>query len=566
LKAGEQQFVLDRLCLTQSSAQVCSSVSWQPERTLIDSAITQLPLTLLSRWLPEEAEIAGAIDATLTLEQAGEQLQGSAELLLDSGAVSMALEEPEKLELKLHQGVVKATFDQSTVQSELSLNIGDTGTLKGNAEIIQGESPETTRLSGHYNFQLPDLEPLRILIPDLVNLDGELTGDVTLAGTQAAPKIEGEVALTNATTAIPDLGVEFTDINLTVTSDDLNNARIEAAMKSGEGELSISGEVLLDPEQGLPAEIAIKGKDFLVVQLPESIAHISPDLNITFKEQRLQARGSVEIPKLDIKIKEIPAGSVAVSDDEIIVNQPQSEPDTPPLSVDANIDLKLGEAVSFQGFGMKTRIRGELALTSTEGKNSGHGELSLHEGRYKAYGQDLTMERGKFIFTGPLENPGIDLKATRRSIDDTVTAILNINGTLRSPTITISSDPLLPEEQALSYLVSGRSLQEEGPAKSALLRQAALSKGLEKSQALLDGIASGIGVDSLNIQEGSTLEESAVVLGKYLSPDLYISYGVGLFDSTTAFKLRYRLTKRLSVEAASGAQQSMDLIYQVEKD
>ncbi|MCG8426284.1 MAG: hypothetical protein MI754_02870, partial [Chromatiales bacterium] len=220
IKAGEQQFVLDRLCLTQSSAQICSSVSWQPAQTLIDSTITQLPLTLLSRWLPEEAEIKGAIDATLKVEQAGEQLQGSAELLLESGAVSMALEEPEKLELKLHQGAVKATFNQSTVQSDLSLNIGDTGTLKGNAEITLGETPEATRLSGHYNFQLPDLEPLRILIPDLVNLDGELTGDVTLAGTQAAPKIEGEVALTNATTAIPDLGVEFTDINLTVTSDD----------------------------------------------------------------------------------------------------------------------------------------------------------------------------------------------------------------------------------------------------------------------------------------------------------------------------------------------------------
>jgi len=151
------------------------------------------------------------------------------------------------------------------------------------------------------------------------------------------------------------------------------------------------------------------------------------------------------------------------------------------------------------------------------------------------------------------------------SRDETVTAILNVSGSLRKPLVTVSSTPSLPEEEALAYLLTGRGLDEEGPDKITMLRLAAASQGLEKSQEILDRLAADTGIDDISLQEGSSLEETSLLLGKYLSPDLYVSYVMGVFDTQGAFMTRYRLSKRLRLEVQSGTEQSMDLIYRVEK-
>jgi translocation and assembly module TamB len=567
MRASASLFELKMLCLIQQSAQICSSADWAPGEAHVSGEITDLPLKLLSRWLPEDAQAEGNINGKLAINQTADALTGNAELLLASGALSMVLDKDERVRLDLSQGVVRATFDPTGLNTELNINVDKNGRINGSALLASADAEQEQKLSGQMTMQLPDLRPLGVLIPDLIDIDGRLDSNIALGGTLAAPKLQGEVRLSEAATSIPALGVEFKELNLTVKTDDLNKAQIDGSMISGDGKLTLSGDVVLDPATGFPVQLNIQGKDFQIVQLPQAVAYISPDLQITIKDRQLQARGKVELPKATVEIIEIPASSVSVSDDQVIIDhQGPKQAETPPLQIDAAVSLILGDAVSFQGFGLKTRIEGTMDLTSKDGKSLGHGELSLRDGGYKAYGQDLTIEKGLLLFSGPLENPALDLQATRLSVDESVTAVLDVTGSLRKPLVTVASRPALPEEEALSYLVTGRGLGEEGPGKASMLKQAALAQGLEKSQALLDSVASGIGVDSLTVQEGGSLEDSSLVLGKYLSPDLYISYGVGLFDSSSALQMRYRLTEKLKLEAESGNQQSMDLIYQVEKN
>ena len=94
---------------------------------------------------------------------------------------------------------------------------------------------------------------------------------------------------------------------------------------------------------------------------------------------------------------------------------------------------------------------------------TGSGQLTV-AGTYKAYGQDLTVKEGRLLFAGtPLDNPRLSILAMRE-IDDDLSTGLRIAGSAKRPVITVVSDPNVGEADALSYLVTGRSLSDVGSA------------------------------------------------------------------------------------------------------
>jgi translocation and assembly module TamB len=54
------------------------------------------------------------------------------------------------------------------------------------------------------------------------------------------------------------------------------------------------------------------------------------------------------------------------------------------------------------------------------------------------------------------------------------------------------------------------------------------------------------------------------VIGKYLSPRLYVSYGISLVEEINTLKLRYTIGDRWTVSAESGAEQAFDIEYRIE--
>jgi translocation and assembly module TamB len=63
-------------------------------------------------------------------------------------------------------------------------------------------------------------------------------------------------------------------------------------------------------------------------------------------------------------------------------------------------------------------------------------------------------------------------------------------------------------------------------------------------------------VDSRKVQGGTEVQ-----LSGYLTPDLYLRYGVSTFEKVNTFRLRYRLTPRFFVEAVSGVENAVDFLY-----
>ncbi len=141
-----------------------------------------------------------------------------------------------------------------------------------------------------------------------------------------------------------------------------------------------------------------------------------------------------------------------------------------------------------------------------------------------------------------------------------VTAGLRLTGPAAQPRSEIFSKPAMSQEQALSWLLLGRPLQG-GDDDGNVMAQAALALGLMGTAPITNKVAEVFGVqDFLLESEGSGLTSSVVASGR-ISERISLRYGVGVFEPASSLALRYELSKRLYLEAASGLANSLDLFY-----
>jgi translocation and assembly module TamB len=182
--------------------------------------------------------------------------------------------------------------------------------------------------------------------------------------------------------------------------------------------------------------------------------------------------------------------------------------------------------------------------------------------RYKSYGQDLTVRKGRFLFNGPVDNPWLDVEAIRVSKSKKVTAILSLTGSLQKPQTRISSEPSLPESEALAYLVTGGPLNQVSKSEGNMLAGAALSYGGGKATWLTEKL----GIDEFEVQEGEKLQDTLVAVGQYLTPDFYVGAKVGLFNKQAAMVLKHKITDAINVETQAGTSQRVKLNYEIETD
>ena len=81
---------------------------------------------------------------------------------------------------------------------------------------------------------------------------------------------------------------------------------------------------------------------------------------------------------------------------------------------------------------------------------------------------------------------------------------------------------------------------------------------------LLGGIGQRVGLDDVTVERGSN-DQTEVVLGKALSPRLYVSYGISIAEAINTIKLRYTINENWSGIIEAGLNQAADLEYRVER-
>ncbi|MCG5513356.1 translocation/assembly module TamB domain-containing protein [Ectothiorhodospira shaposhnikovii] len=364
---------------------------------------------------------------------------------------------------------------------------------------------------------------------------------------------------------VPDLGITLDELTLTARNDGTERLVLDGSVRSGPGRLTLDGHVQLDPDNRYPVNLNIRGDRFQAARRPDVDLLISPDLRVTVLGERVIVRGDLTIPEATLTLLELPQQAVSVSRDEIILDTDAEE--TLPLQVIARVRLILGDQVRISGFGLEARLSGNMMVQETPGMSTRLiGEVRVDEGRYRAYGQDLTVERGVLLFQGPPENPGLNLRASRRIPVHDVLVGIEIIGTLEEPRSRVFSDPTMEDSEALAFLVTGRPLSGGSETDAGAIASAIAMFGIERGAFITDRIGRQLGLDEFAVDTGTDLDDAALMMGRYLSPRLYLRYAMGLFQQSSTVMLNYQLSRTLSLETRSSTDsQSMDLIFRRER-
>ena len=448
-------------------------------------------------------------------------------------------------------------FNDDKLLANLNLRLQNQDFVNSRLKVDTGAAG---LIDGQIDASIRDLSVLDAAIPDLSKTQGQLKADLTLTGTLDNPKTRGSIELSQGATEIMSLGIAIHAINLNVTSlaGDSGQLQFQGSAQSGKGQIRIDGTTTLNGT----GNITLQGQDFEVAKLPEAEVAVSPTLNLALSENSGKVTGTLAIPKALITLQEIPKNAITVSEDEIIVGRPEVEKKAGSnLAFEADVDVELGKQVHFSGLGLDTDLIGRLKIVHSN-TTAMHGNIDMKKGRYKSYGQDLTIRKGRFVFNGPIDAPWLDVEATRLSKNQDVTAILNLSGPLKSPKTRILSEPALPEAEALAYLITGSPLNQVSKADGSMVASAALSYGAGK----LSWLTEKLGIDEFEVKQGKTLQDTLVTVGQYFTPDFYVGTKVGIFNRQAMLVLKHKLTTHFNVETQTGTSQRVKLNYEIDTD
>ena len=186
------------------------------------------------------------------------------------------------------------------------------------------------------------------------------------------------------------------------------------------------------------------------------------------------------------------------------------------------------------------------------------GTVRGRDGFLTGYGRELRVDRGELTFTGPLDDPLINIQVSRETIYEgrQYTIGLRLTGTAQNIKTEPFSRPTMSERDVLSFLLLDRPSTSDSDASGA-----ALALGLQQ---LLPDQSGRFGLDEVSF-ETNDANEAAMVAGKRINDKLYVRYVFGSLGSPGSFRIRYTLGRGFSLEASTGARQSMDLIYLLER-
>lgn len=547
-----QRFTLADSCLTGADARLCVGGNGAADGSLAARyRIEKLPLRTVVRLAAPDAPVRlrGEINGEGDIRRdAAGALNGQATLTSAEGSVIYVEAGAQPL-LSYTGFALDARFSPSATVATVKAGLDHDGRLDGRVEL--GGAPGSDQnLGGRVTLDLKSLAFLELLTTEVANTKGSLAADYTLGGTLSAPQLAGALTLKDFATEVPIAGLKLHDGQVTLRAEGADRFVLQGGIGSGKGRLTIDGNGGL--AAAAPLAITIRGEDFLAADIPAANVLISPDLSIERNASGTYVNGKVAVPKANVDVSKLPGGGAsAASPDVVVTDAERVEPgQAPPVVV--NVSVELGDQVKLAGFGLDGTIAGNLRINQRPGRApTGTGTLNVG-GTYKAYGQDLKIETGRVLFAGTaLDNPGLDIRAVRKIEADDVTAGLMVRGTAILPVLTVFSEPAMEQSQALSYLVTGKPLSALGSGEGDMLGTAARALGTAGGDLLAKSIGKRMGVDDIGVADNAALGGAAFTVGKYLSPKLYLSYGVGIFEPGEVVTLRYLFHRRWNFEAQS---------------
>lgn len=316
----------------------------------------------------------------------------------------------------------------------------------------------------------------------------------------------------------------------------------------------------------MTGSMQLEGDRLLVADNPDFRILASPDLTLTAGADGFLFTGEVLLPQARISPRDLTTTVTTSPDERVIGAETEVTGPSTLQRVRSRVRMALGDDVRVDSLGLRARLGGEVTVTTAPGDvPRGNGAIHVIEGEYRAFGQMVRITRGVLSYNNsPLTDPTIDLVAQREIVAEDIVITVNVRGQLDNPFVTLSSEPAMSSNEALSYLITGRSINTLQSNEAATVDMAAQSLAMSGGGLLLGTLGTRMGLDEVAVERTGE-DDTSVVLGKALSPRLYVSYGISIAEAINTIKLRYTLNSRWSIKAEAGLEQSADVEYRIER-
>lgn len=559
------------LCVrTDEDSRLCVEGEYQPAQPawrFIYSA-QDWPLKRILRTLLGWREFDGRLQASGWAEQMpGQPWIGGSTLLLHEPTFDVPRNKFRSERVQLGSSRLDLFADPTTIRADLGIVVDETTTVAGHALVDRRADLLESPVSGRLEGKSAAIKVLPLLVPEIDRAAGSIEGQVTLAGTLGEPQFNGSFHLRDGQLELYRTNLILANLKAdgAFTGDEL---RFDASGQTKGGRLTVDGDFTW-PQGVMTGAMRLRGNQLLVADTPELRIVASPDIVLNAGTDGYDVQGEVRIPVARISPREL-TSSVSTSPDERIVGVPDIDETDEPSTTDrfqSRINVLLGDAVRVEAYGLKARLEGDVTVsTRPEDIARGNGTIRVVDGQYKAFGQDVRITKGVLRYVdAPLSEPQLEIVAEREIKDSDVTVAVNVRGTLDNPYISITSTPSMTSNEALSYLLTGRSIDTLQSGEAASVNQAAENLAVSGGGLLLGGLGTRLGLDEVTVERDADAGDTQVVLGKALSPKLFVSYGISIAEAINTIKLRYTLNERWSIKAEAGLEQSADIEYRIER-
>lgn len=578
---------------------------WSPERLIAKGRLSGLQVGFSldeyqrTVFKGRSLQLGAEWDVTLA-----EQLRGLVHVFREDGDFILQGDSPvafglENLDLNL------ALSDGRLALSALA-NGRRIGALNAVATLaVKGRGSETridmaAPMVGVLNADIPSIGWLGPLANQNLHTEGSLRGQFNITGTPDKPVSAGFIKGEKLVVALAEQGLRLDEGQLALAFDaeslKLETLHFRSPLRisppdgrlsrpTGNGTLSGTGEIALASGKG---RFALKLDRIATLQQPSQWLLVSGEAAVDSGWDGLDIRARLRSDAGFIGMSR--SGAPSLSEDVKVrgrVKPPQR------LRLNADVNFDFGENFILKAYGIDAWLEGQLRLRLAQGATpQATGSIRAREGVFNAYGQKLAIERGTVNFHGPVNNPGLNVLALRRGLE--VEAGVEVTGTAQRPRVRLVSEPNVPEQEKLAWILFGRSSEGSAADIGVLLSSAGASLGGD-GEDLGSKIASGFGVDSLSVasstngprrglqssvannatsgnastassgtgNEGNTLANQVLSVGKRLGTRTYLSFEQNFLGTESVVKLSYSLTRALSLVARAGSENALDLNYSI---
>ncbi|TCV99020.1 autotransporter assembly complex protein TamB [Biostraticola tofi] len=567
LNAG-QKITVGPHCWQNPNANLCvpTNIVASPQGGQGSLLLNRFDLAMIKPFLTDDTQLAGVFSGRADVSwKQGDSLPQAKVSLVGKGVNIRQNVDSRSLPVAFDTLNVNAALDKGNANLDWLVKIAGNGQTDGQLRIADPQGRRN--LTGNLNIRDISLAIINPILSRGESANGQLNANLRIGGNSRQPLIFGQLGLEKVIIKGNWMPFAMQSSRLAL---DFSGTRsvLQGLVQTTRGQINLAGNADWSQIDAWRARIAAKGDKVRITVPPMVRLDVSPDVVFDASPTQFALNGTVDIPWARIVVQELPESAVGVSSDQVLLDEqlkPIAPARAPAVPINSNLTIHVGKDVRLDAFGLKARLQGDLKMVQDHRGLGLNGQIDIPSGRFHAYGQDLIVNKGQLLFSGPPDQPLLNIEAIRNpdSTEDGVTAGVRVTGLADQPKLDVFSDPVKSQQEALSYLLRGQGLDASG-GDSNMMTSMLVGMGVAQSGQLVGKIGEAFGVSHLALDTQGVGDSSQVVVSGYVAPGLQVKYGVGIFDSLATLTLRYRLMPKLYLEAVSGLDQALDLLYQFE--